>query len=101
MQKTCTLPWSPFIESCAAALSAKCEYPTDRYMIYYVQLQHMLERMNLLTTKSIEGHPDVELQLQSFRAEVEEYKNQLPIPPTCDRQYTYPDTRIDNTNTSV
>ncbi|KAJ5540603.1 hypothetical protein N7494_005679 [Penicillium frequentans] len=84
MQKTCTLPWSPFIESCAATLSAKCEYPTDRYMIYYVQLQHMLERMNLLTTKSIEGHPDVELQLQSFRAEVEEYKNQLPIPPTCD-----------------
>ncbi|KAJ6096810.1 hypothetical protein N7486_007556 [Penicillium sp. IBT 16267x] len=65
-------------------IEAKCEYPTDRYMIYYVQLQHMLERMNSLTTKSIEGHPDVELQLHSFRAEVEEYKNQLPIPLTCD-----------------
>jgi hypothetical protein len=56
-------------------------------MIYYVQLQHMLERMNLLTTKSIESHPDVEMQLRSFRAEVEEYKNQLPIPPTGDGEY--------------
>ncbi|KAJ6021617.1 hypothetical protein N7540_007121 [Penicillium herquei] len=84
MQKTCTFPWSPFIESCAADLSQKCEYPGDQYMIYYVQLQHMLERMNTLTASGIEGHPDVEQRIRLFRNEVEQYKNQLVVPPTCD-----------------
>ncbi|KAJ5263774.1 hypothetical protein N7478_011379 [Penicillium angulare] len=83
-QRTCTSPWNPFIESTAAELSEKAEYPTDRYMIYYVQLQHMLERMDALTLTSIEQHHDMEQHIRAFRAEIELYKNRLPVDPTCD-----------------
>ncbi|KAJ5080993.1 hypothetical protein N7456_013703 [Penicillium angulare] len=83
-QRTCTSPWSPFIESTAADLSEKAEYPTDRYMIYYVQLQHMLERIDALTLTSIEQHPDMEQHIRTFRAEVELYKNRLPVDSTWD-----------------
>lgn len=62
------------------------EYPTDRYIIYYVQLQHMLQRLDALTMTSIERHPDMEQHIRAFRAEVEQYKNQLPVDPTCDRE---------------
>ncbi|OJZ85622.1 hypothetical protein ASPFODRAFT_218903 [Aspergillus luchuensis CBS 106.47] len=83
-QKTCTTPWTPFIESIAEDLSRVAEYPTDRYIIYYVQLQHMLQRFDALTMTSIERHPDMEQHIRAFRAEVEQYKNQLPVDPTCD-----------------
>lgn len=97
MQKTPTFPWTPFIESCAADLSQKCEYPTDQYMIYYVQLQHMLERMNTLATASIEGHPDMERHIRSFRIEVENYKNRLSIPPSSDGESSLSQHEVDST----
>ncbi|GLA86197.1 hypothetical protein AtubIFM56815_010453 [Aspergillus tubingensis] len=60
----------------------------DRHPKYRVatrlELQHMLQRLDALTMSSIERHPDVEQHIRAFRAEVEQYKNQLPVDPTCD-----------------
>ena len=57
-------------------------------MIYYVQLQHMLERANAPTASlGTEGQVlrfEIERHIHSFRAEIERYKNGLPFHPSYD-----------------
>ncbi|KAJ5099660.1 hypothetical protein N7532_006661 [Penicillium argentinense] len=85
MQKAGTMPWSPFLESCALKLSQECEYPTDRHLINYVQLQHMLGRIDALVIRE-EQVPPLEVNgiIRSLLADFEEYKSQLPFPVDSD-----------------
>ncbi|KAK6815440.1 hypothetical protein RU639_008907 [Aspergillus parasiticus] len=57
LQRTGTMPWSPFIESCAAKLSQECEFSTDRYLLGQVQVQHMLVRIDSLVARGFARLP--------------------------------------------
>lgn len=76
------------MESSARHLSEKCEYPSDRYMVHYVQAQHLLDRINYLATSGIaqgDGlHGELDRHVRAFRSEVEDYKSQLPFSINAD-----------------
>lgn len=76
------------MEASARNLSEKCEYPSDRYMVHYVQSQHLLDRINYLATSGIaqrDGlHDELDRHIRAFRNEVEEHKNQLPFSVNAD-----------------
>ncbi|KAJ5620629.1 hypothetical protein N7510_004613 [Penicillium lagena] len=86
VEKTCMLPWSSFIEKSALELAQASRYPSDKYLIHLVQLQHIFERadtamlinaqeMDLrIRVSKIEGH------FQQFRKEMESYRDLLPFP---------------------
>ncbi|KAE8346404.1 hypothetical protein BDV24DRAFT_123822 [Aspergillus arachidicola] len=83
LQRTGTMPWSPFIESCAAKLSQECEFSTDRYLLGQVQVQHMLVRIDSLVARGFgenQAPADIEVMISSLRSDFEDCKARLPVP---------------------
>lgn len=82
-QRTGTMPWSPFIESCAAKLSQECEFSTDRYLLGQVQVQHMLGQIDSLVARGFgenKAPVDIEVMISSLQSAFEECKARLPVP---------------------
>ncbi|QRD90822.1 hypothetical protein F9C07_2203275 [Aspergillus flavus] len=83
LQRTGTMPWSPFIESCAAKLSQECEFSTDRYLLGQVQVQHMLVRIDSLVARRFgenQAPADIEVMIRSLQSDFEDCKARLPVP---------------------
>ena len=87
-QRTASIPWSSFIDSCASKLSQEGEFPTDQYLIGQVRLQHLLERVDPLIKRGFgEGQvmaQDVEAIIRSLKSEANECKAQLSLPASRD-----------------
>ncbi|KAJ5107989.1 hypothetical protein N7456_004664 [Penicillium angulare] len=83
-QRAGNMPWSPFLESCAAKLSHDCEFPTDRYLLGHVQLQRMLSEVDTLVAQGydeIQAPPsDIESMIHCLQSDMDEYKSLLPAP---------------------
>ncbi|KAJ5995649.1 hypothetical protein N7481_002626 [Penicillium waksmanii] len=91
-QRTGTMPWSQFIESCAEKLSQECEFPADRYLLGQVRLQHMLERIDSLVRRGFsesQARPaDIEAIVRSLQSDAQECKAHFPINTALDRDLT-------------
>lgn len=93
LQRTGTMPWSPFIESCAAKLSQECEFSTDRYLLGQVQVQHMLVRIDSLVARGFgenQAPADIEVMISSLQSDFEDCKARLPVPIDHDGELTKP-----------
>ncbi|KAJ5832178.1 hypothetical protein N7474_000489 [Penicillium riverlandense] len=86
IEKTCMLPWSSFIEKSALELAQSSRYPSDKYLIHLVQLQHIFERadaamLNNAQEMDLESRKSkIEDHVQQFRQEMENYRDLLPFP---------------------
>ena len=51
LQKSSTFPHSAYIDDCCESLGRDDEYPTDKHLLYIIRLQHIMERINPLSTQ--------------------------------------------------
>ena len=49
--KSSTFPHFAYIDDCCESLGRDKEYPTDKYLLYVIQLQQIMERTKRLSTK--------------------------------------------------
>lgn len=65
---------------CATSLGQELEHPTDALLLPLVQLQNMAEvnHSSLSTVDHMNGQ-DLEMKVQSFQAELKQWKHSLPL----------------------
>lgn len=83
LQKMSTFPHSTYLEDCCRDLEKKEEYPTDKYLLYIVLLQHIAEKVDNLFAQfggdlSSPG-ATVELRIMTLKSELEIFKERLPF----------------------
>ncbi|OCL08162.1 hypothetical protein AOQ84DRAFT_407445 [Glonium stellatum] len=83
LEKAIMFQYSAYIEDCCESLRQKAEYPTDRYLLYIIQLQQLLGKINHHSVehcaKLIDPDPTIELYITSFRFELEVFKERMPF----------------------
>ena len=89
LQKRCTFPYSPYIESLGILLATEPEYSSDRYLLHIVQLQKISERIVLFSTPVVPEIHDPNLGIEHYyrelKMELARYQANLPFPLTENR----------------
>ncbi|KAI9796461.1 MAG: hypothetical protein M1835_003987 [Candelina submexicana] len=73
-----TLPYTVYIEDCCKSVRDAAEYATDRYLLYIVRLQRIMEKVDLLSiqqgTESV-----VEAYVWALKSELDVFTERLPF----------------------
>ncbi|KGO48075.1 hypothetical protein PEX1_019150 [Penicillium expansum] len=76
LQKGSFLPYLPYFESICKVLAADAEYPSDRYLLYIVQLQQLSEKITLVSSQHVPEIQNTSVSLQHY---YREFKPQLDL----------------------
>lgn len=86
LQKRCSFPYSPYIESLGILLATEPEYSSDRYLLHIVQLQKISERIVPLSTPVVPEIHDpnlgIEHHYRELKTDLVRYQANLPFPLT-------------------
>ncbi|KAJ5161704.1 hypothetical protein N7492_007096 [Penicillium capsulatum] len=81
VQKHSTLPYTPYIEDCCQSLRDSGEYPHDKDMMYLVQLQHIAEKIDRLSTSHgselTRSGSGFELYIANIKSELDGFHSRL------------------------
>ncbi|KAJ5096850.1 hypothetical protein N7456_007571 [Penicillium angulare] len=91
LHKHSNFPYIPYFDECCQSLDQAEEYPTDKYIVYLFQLQHIAEKINRLSAdhrndlkKPMSG---TELYVMSIKSDLEAFENRLPFEISTSREY--------------
>ena len=83
LQKGCSFPYSPYFESMCKLLAADAEYPSDRYLLYIMQLQQISEKITLASMQHVPEIRNTNFGLEhsyrELKSEIELYRANLPF----------------------
>lgn len=83
LQKLGTFPHSVYIEECCKSMAEENEYPTDKYLLYIVRLQHIFEKMDHIPVQQpseiIDSDTAAKLSVRTWRSDLESFKACLPF----------------------
>ncbi|KAI9837897.1 MAG: hypothetical protein M1837_002687 [Sclerophora amabilis] len=83
LEKLATFPHSAYIEDCCKSLREDPEYPTDKYLLYIVQIQHILEKIDHLSnqhdTRLFQHNSAVQFYVMSLKSELEVLRGHMPF----------------------
>ncbi len=78
-----TLPHSSYIEDCCRSLRDAAEFPTDKYLLYIVRLQHILEKIDHLSIHKGANmdvpESAVEAYVWALKSELDVFRQRLPF----------------------
>lgn len=91
LQKHPNFPFVPYFDECCEALKYSDEYPTDKYLAHLVQLQHIAEKVDQLSTKHGNDLKSpmsgTELYVMSLKSDLESFQNRLSFDISNVREY--------------
>lgn len=66
----CSFPYSPYFESICKLLATDAEYPSDRYLLYIVQLQQISEKTTLVSMQHVPEIQNTSFGLENYYREL-------------------------------
>ncbi|KAL9114984.1 MAG: hypothetical protein Q9227_001227 [Pyrenula ochraceoflavens] len=80
LQKLPTFPYSSYLEKVCESLKDKDEYDSDKYLLYIVQLQRIMEKIDrLLAVHSSDSVEAVKLHFLSLCSDLDAFRERLPF----------------------
>ncbi|EFE44817.1 hypothetical protein TRV_00368 [Trichophyton verrucosum HKI 0517] len=77
LQKQLTFPYTAYLEDCCKSIYDAAEYPYDKSILYIVQLQHIVEKINRITFQHgmelNNSGSAMELYVSSLKSELEAF----------------------------